>query len=311
MKRKMKFNLQKFADGADVGTAGGEGNAAGNNTGVAAPAGRKGSFANVVYGKQAEEQENTSDDGSKETTTENPKDRKAEFEKLIRGEYKEEFGERTQQIINKRFADTKALMEQQAAVQPILNAIAMKYGVDAGNIKALADAVNADNSLYEDEAAKRGIDVTQFRRMKTAEDQYQQLMNNIERAKAEERGREMYTNWTNQAEALKQELGLEAFDLEQELLNDDFANMLKAGVSVKGAYMANHYDEMMSGAMAAAASNVKKQVAKNVASRTETPPEGAASSSSGVVVKKDVKKLTKADRAEIARRAASGEEIRF
>ena len=68
---------------------------------------------------------------------------------------------------------------------------------------------------------------------------------------------------------------------------------------------------MLTGAMAATADNVGKAIAKSVASRAKRPTEGAVSSQPSVEVKSDVSKLTKADREEIARRAARGEVISF
>ena len=54
-----------------------------------------------------------------------------------------------------------------------------------------------------------------------------------------------------------------------------------------------------------------QQVTDNVRARGARPAENGVSSGSGFLVKSDVSKLTKKDRAEIARRAAHGEKIVF
>ena len=54
-----------------------------------------------------------------------------------------------------------------------------------------------------------------------------------------------------------------------------------------------------------------RQVTDNIKARGMRPTEGAVGSESGITVKSDVTKLTKKDRAEIARRAARGERITF
>ena len=87
--------------------------------------------------------------------------------------------------------------------------------------------------------------------------------------------------------------------------------MLQNGVSVEAAYKAMHFDEMLGGAMAATAKNVSSQVAKNIQARASRPVEGAVNSQPGAIVKANVSQLSKADRAEIARRVAEGETIKW
>ena len=60
-----------------------------------------------------------------------------------------------------------------------------------------------------------------------------------------------------------------------------------------------------------ATAQVEKTVTDNIRARGARPQENGAAPKSAVVVKDDVSKLTPADRAEIARRAAMGETITF
>ena len=53
--------------------------------------------------------------------------RRADFEKLIRGEYKDIYDERAQRMIDERFKKTKALEEQSAAIRPVLDLLAENY----------------------------------------------------------------------------------------------------------------------------------------------------------------------------------------
>ena len=55
--------------------------------------------------------------------------KRAEFENLIRGEYKQAFDERVQKIIDRRFRDMRVLKEQAARIRPVLDALYEKYGV--------------------------------------------------------------------------------------------------------------------------------------------------------------------------------------
>ena len=59
------------------------------------------------------------------------------------------------------------------------------------------------------------------------------------------------------------------------------------------------------------AAQAQKQVVDNIRSRGSRPAENGTVSRSGFTYKSDVSKLSKEDRAEIARRAARGETITF
>ena len=125
------------------------------------------------------------------------------------------------------------------------------------------------------------------------------------------KGEETYNRWMQESQELQNKYGITDFDFSVELQNPAFSSMLKSGVPVEAAYKAVHFDEMLSGGMAFTAQKVSQQVANNVANRHRRAAEGAISSQPGVTVKSDVTKLTKADRAEIARRAQRGEIISF
>jgi hypothetical protein len=88
----------------DLSLFDGEGGApeGGADSGVA-PATGKPEPEKVIYGKQSEGEQGT--DGK---TAEKP-DLSSEFESKIKGEYKELFDKRVQDILNKRFKDVKTL----------------------------------------------------------------------------------------------------------------------------------------------------------------------------------------------------------
>lgn len=101
------------------------------------------------------------------------------------------------------------------------------------------------------------------------------------------------------------------FNLQRELDNADFGRMLGAGVSVKAAFEALHHEEIMAGAMQYTAKTIAKKTADGIASRNNRPVENGLGAQASANVRADVSKLTKADRAEIARRVARGERIVF
>ena len=87
--------------------------------------------------------------------------------------------------------------------------------------------------------------------------------------------------------------------------------MLRAGVPMEVAYQAKHHSEILAGAVSSAKAETEKNVVDNIRARGSRPQENGTQSQSSFTVRDDPHSLTKAERAEIARRAARGEVIRF
>lgn len=312
------LNLQLFAE---------SGAASGGEAGSASPvAGETGRGANraengvrVLYGKQPEEpsegapaageQEGGAEKPQVKTTSNTLEQKRAEFDQLIRGEYKDLFGERVQAIIDKRFRETKTLEDQSRRMQPLLDVLGEKYGVSGADPEALCKAIEEDHSFFEEAAMKQGLSVEQFKRMQKLQQENKAFRQAREEAEQRARNEETVKGWMEEEQKMK--ALYPEFSLREEFENPEFAKLLKNGVSVQAAYQVIHMDELMTGAMQATASAVSRQVAENIRSRAARPVENGTSSQGGVVVKNDVSKLTAKDRREIARRAASGELISF
>lgn len=306
------FNAQMFSDGAGAGAGtGADGNGGTEGaavSGVATPKGRN-ALANVVYGKQAEGVDSSNIPEGNEPATN--QESKPTFEELIKGDYKEDFNSRVQEVVKRRVGETKAMEQKIADIEPILALMAQKYGVDPSDVQAISKAIQEDDSYFEKAAAEQGLSVEQYKMFRKLSDENTRLNEAIETQKRQQASNEIYGKWMQEAEDLKQKYGLTDFNFEVEVQNPDFVAILKSNGSVEAAYKATHFDEMLTGAMAATADNVGKAIAKSVASRAKRPTEGAVSSQPSVEVKSDVSKLTKADREEIARRVARGERISF
>ncbi len=234
---------------------------------------------------------------------------------MISGDYKADFDAEVQRIVGERLKKVKdqgRIVENQGkalnAQQPILDALALRYGTAPGDIEALRSAVDRDNSLLEQAAEDAGMSVEQYR-------QYQQMQRENARLRAaqedyyaRQRSQQQVQSWMEQAEAMKQDPLLADFDLKTEIdSNPDFLGLLQRGVNVEQAYKVLHMNDFLSKATAQA----EKTVTDNIRARGARPQENGAAAKSAVVVKDDVSKLTPADRAEIARRAAMGETITF
>ena len=301
------LNLQLFAEGAGAeggGTAEGQG-----VTEAAALPQTKGEKSNPLAGVKYGIQEEESAPAAEVPETATPVDRNAEFEKLIKGDYKEQYDSRVQDTVQKRLKGQKDIVDKFNALNPTLEMLSKKYGVDAGDIEALNKAIQEDDSYYEQEALEKGMTVQQLKEIKRMERENADLKAQMEETQRQENGKKLYAAWMNQADETKKVYP--SFDLEAEMANPKFLDLLKSNIDVRTAYEVLHKDDIIRGAMQFTAQTVESKLANKIASNGARPSENGMSSQSAAVVKSDVSQLSKADRAEIIRRVQRGEKIRF
>ncbi len=326
--KHLTMNLHLF-DGtaaADGGTAAaGDGGAKGETKGTVpgnTRRGKTGEFQGVVFGKQqaAAEQPDTAtqaqshDAGeTKEKTEEkpsdSPKDRRKAFWDMVNGEYKDIFTEETQRIINTRYKENRALENQVQEQKPLIDMLMQRYKIEGGDLKKLSAAIENDDAYWSEAAEEAGMSVEQFK-------EFQQLKRDNAALLADQRGRKQQEARQQQAEkwfAEAQEVKAKfpKFDLSKELQDPNFTAMLRSGTPVEHAYKVLHFDELMTDAMQFTTATTEKRVVDNIRARGSRPNENGVSSQSAFTVRDDVHKLTKKERAEIARRASRGEQIGF
>ena len=303
-------NLQLFAEGGAAGGTGGDGGTA-QGQGVTAEAasqqtkGAKNPLAGVKYGIQEE----AAPAAEVQKPTEAQPDLNAEFEKLIKGQYKEQYDARVQDTIQKRLKGSKETVEKYNALAPTLEILAKKYGVDAADIDALNKAIQDDDSYFEEEALEKGLTVQQLKEIRKMERENADLRKQMQAQQTQENANKLYAGWMNQAEDAKKVYP--SFDLRAEMQNPKFVDLLRSNVDVRTAYEVVHKDDIIRGAMQFTAQTVESKIAKNIAAQGARPAENGMSSGSPAVVKSDVSQLSRADRDEIRRRVARGEKIRF
>ena len=306
-------NLQLFAEGGAGGAAGGTGGDGGTaqGQGVTVEAasqqtkGAKNPLAGVKYGIQEE----VAPAAEVQKPTEAQPDLNAEFEKLIKGQYKEQYDARMQDTIQKRLKGSKETVEKYNALAPTLEILAKKYGVDATDIDALNKAIQDDDSYFEEEALEKGLTVQQLKEIRKMERENADLRKQMQAQQTQENANKLYASWMNQAEEAKKVYP--SFDLKAEMQNPKFVDLLRSNIDVRTAYEVLHKDDIIRGAMQFTAQTVESKLAKNIAAQGARPAENGMSSGSPAVVKSDVSQLSRADRDEIRRRVARGEKIRF
>ena len=305
------FDIQLFGEGAGGGDGGTGAGAAGatpaGQTAAAPVQPQKGvksnPLADVKYGKQEE-----AVPAAGEQTVQ-ADDRKAKFEALIKGEYKDLYDERIQDTIQKRLKGQAEIVGKYNSLSPVLDLLESKYGVNAGDAEALAKAIEEDESFYEDEALERGLTVTQVKEIRKMQRENAQLKAQMERVNTKEQADRLYAAWMEQSEQVKQIYP--SFDLQTELQNEQFRALLRSNVPIQTAFEVLHKDEIIPAAMNVTAKKIQEKTANDIRSGQRRPAEGAMGGRSAVVTKSDVSQLTKADRAEINRRVARGEKIVF
>lgn len=329
----MKFNdilhvtLDLF-DGAAGAAASGAGEGAGSGTQgetqqtspAATRRGSSGEYSNVKFGKQDQpaaaggQQANPPDAGEEskkgvETTSDTLEDKRKAFRALVDGEYKDQYTEDTQRIIDRRFRETKNLETQLSQQKPILDMLMQRYKIGDGDLGKLTQAIENDNAYWSQAAEEAGMSVEQYKQFQKLQRENAQLLQAQRRSQNQQAAEKQLQKWYQEAEAMKADYP--GFDLGRESQDPQFLSMLRSGVPVKLAYEVMHMDEIKSTVAQTTAQQTEKQVVEGIRAKGARPAENGTSSQSGFVVKDDPAKWTKKDRAEIVRRVQRGEQIKL
>jgi hypothetical protein len=304
------LHLQLFADGGAAGAAGDGGTAQGQGATAGAASqqttGAKNSLSDVKYGIQPEESAPAAE--VKQETAEHT-DPEAEFEALIKGKYKSQYDTRVQNTIQNRLKGSKEIAEKFNDAAPILEFLAKKYGVDAKDVKALRAAFEDDEAHYEKEAMELDMPVEQVKNMHKANREIDELRRTVQHMQAKEEADRRLAVWMQQEEATKKVYP--NFDMETELKNPQFVELINNNIDVKTAFEVLHHDEIFPAAMQYTAKAVEEKITKKIAANGARPSENGTGARASAVVKSDVSKLTKYDIDEVARRVARGERVTF
>ena len=247
-----------------------------------------------------------------EETQQTPEDRRAKFKALLEGEYKSEAQEWAQSTIKERLKGAKEAESVLNKLQPALEALITKHGLESGDLDGLVKKITDDDSLYEDEALERGIPVETLKEMKALERQSKEY----QRMQAENQQRQLmqahFQKLSEQANAARQLYP--GIDLRQELANPTFARLThpSVGIDVRTAYEIAHRDEIQPRAMAAVAQQTQQKMSASVQAGASRVSENGLKPSGGAVsLSDDPRNWSRAERQKIAERARRGERITF
>lgn len=286
----LTIDLSMFGDAAP---AAGEGSApAAAEAPAAAP--------EVRYGKQPE-QTAAPQQETPNPTPETPPDKNKLFSDLIKGEYKDQYTEATQKLIDRRF---KGINTQLQAQQPIIDLLDQRYGTN-GDMAKLQAAIETDRAYWQDAADQAGMSVEQYQQMQKLQAQNRQLLAAQQSQQAQYMASLQYSKWQAEAETMKK--AYPEFDLEAAMENDLFGLMLRNGYPMEQAYKACNPDRLA----AQAAASAEKAVTDNIKARGARPAEAGANPTPAFVVKDDVSKLSGKEVRDILAQINSGKRISF
>ena len=304
----MILNLQLFGEGTGGGDGGTGAEGASGATATAAVSQKKGAsnpLADVKYGIQPTEEATPAAEVNPTPT----EDRNARFEALIKGEFKDLYDAKMQDTIQKRLKRSKETVDKYNALTPTLEMLAKKYGVDAADIEGLNKAIEEDDSYYEEEALEKNISVQQLKEIKKMERENADLKRQMQEQSRQENANKLYAKWMQESDATK--AIYPSFNLQTEMQNPRFTDLLRNNIDVRTAYEVIHKDDIIHGAMQFAVNTAEQKLTNKIIANGARPVENGNSSQASTVVKSDVSQLSKADRAEIIRRVQRGEKISF
>lgn len=236
-----------------------------------------------------------------------PKARKAAYQKLIRGEFKEENQAQINKVLQGRLREGNEAKEQMGKLSASLELLHKHYGTQ--DLDALAAAITGDDRYYEQEALKRGMDTEQYKAWARQESQLNAYKQAEEAARLQQEQSQRVMQWRQEEQALKQTYPDFDLDAEIEASEGELFRLLDKGISLEHAYKVLHMDEIMMGTIEGAVQRTAKRVSDTVRANGLRPQENGAGKSPARRAGVPVSQLTKAQMEALERRAARGEII--
>lgn len=292
-----KLSLQLFADGAGAGAAA-AGAAMGAETGSTGQPATDNNNAEGAAGSTTGA-ESTAEQSQVET-----------FDDLIKGRYKQDFDAKVQSIINKRF---KGAREAEASMNKLsqgISALGTYYGLDVESpdfLDSLNSKIMDDEKLYEKEASERGMNVEDVKRIRRMEQENRALKMQNMREKEERQREEFYRGVINQVPEVQKIYP--QFDVDAEMANEQFFNLVRNGVGLRNAYEVIHSSELQAARDAIIAQKAQEQLSNSVRANGMRPNE--VNHNSAPDFGRDIKNMTRAEIKQIIRRAERGEVVKF
>lgn len=201
-----------------------------------------------------------------------------EFEKLIKGPYKQAYDSRVKAILQQRLKSSRDAVEAMRTLEPTLKLLREHYGLAEGDYGALEKAIGEQYRPADPEEIRAGAD-----RLAALWKQEEQEI------------REIYPG----------------FDLAGEMRDPKFQSLLRSRVDMRTAYEICHKDEIIPAAMQYAAQTVERKLAESLRSGGLRPSENGISASPAAVPGSRVAQMSRKEIRDACLRVQRGEKISF
>lgn len=307
MLKRLLLNLQLFADG---GGDGGDGGSASTSVGEALGKDNSGEKEEIpafipekakkYYQKAMEKQKGSTTDANSQTndnaqsTNEQSATEKLSYQDLIKSDdYKEEHEAYIKKTMGERLKKYKGIEEDLGKHKAILDTVAQKYGVspdDENFLETLTQKVDEDDSYYENYALEHDISAEEARRIVTMERKARQFDAQEQERQKQEQMRQHIMVLRQNAEKTKAQFP--DFDLDTEMQDERFRRLCAANNGdTTAAFMACHYNEILTNTVQRASKKVQMQTAQAIASNKARPLENGLSSQAPSVVQQDFRNM--------------------
>ena len=249
-----------------------------------------------------------------EGKTKSPEERRKAFGELLRGEY----ADLTEELMQNAVTEATRRLEASPAMKGLMQALQEKYGTDANDLVALAEAVRngavKDDAYYEKLAMEKGVSTRTARELDKLESQnkhlteQQQMIQQMERQRVQQaRIAELQAGWDREAEQLKAQYP--DFNMAEVLANPEVEKMMRSGVSMTNAYRSAYFDHILKQQQAATARQVEQGVVNRMQQRNARPGENGTRPGGAVQTKIDVSHMSRKEMEEMEKRVMRGEVI--
>nr|DAJ66290.1 MAG TPA: hypothetical protein [Caudoviricetes sp.] len=267
--------------------------------------GEGGGEGSAATGAEAAAPETTEGQQAEQT----PEEREKAFNDMINGDFRDLFDARMQKAIKERVGEVKQLQQQLQQQNDVIGLVAKKYGISTDKMGDIREALESDDVFWEEAAADQGMTVDSYKKMVKLEAENEALHKAREEAERKNQKDAVFQKWDREAEELKRMYP--QFDLQSEIQDKRFLDLMGAGIDMRTIYETLHHDEILPALMQQTAKAATKQQAAAARSGQMRPAENGMSSRPAAQTVKDPAKMTKEERQEYARRAARGEIITF
>ena len=220
-----------------------------------------------------------------------------EFDELIRTKYKKQFSDKVKSIISRRIKEVKSVKEKAEKDAATVEMIMKKFNIKSDDTQEIERVI--DETMTETTDTKHA----QLIRRLIMENEF--LKKDKEKRMYESKSQSVANKLKAQVEETKKIYS--DFDIKKELENPEFRRLIKAGVSVKNAYEVANIDTILD----SNSKKTEKNILDSIKSKSNRPVENGSDLTGGILLANGISKLTKKQRAELAKRASRGEKIEF